>query len=70
MKEGALAGAVTEEAEVKAGETGPVGAMAEERAERVLKERGAAGALAVLDREEEKGGRIVAGTDVTTGAQG
>ena len=42
--------------------------MAEERAERDPKERGAAGALAVLDREEERGGRIVAGTDVTTGA--
>ena len=62
----ALAGALTVEAEVKAGETDPEGAMAEEIAERDPQEREAAGALAVQVREVEREGRMVAVTDVTT----
>jgi len=64
VKEGALAGAVTEEAEVRAGETESAGATS--RAGSDPKERGASGALAVQDQEVEREGRVVAGIDVTT----
>ena len=58
MKEDAPAGAVAVEAEVEAGETDPVVAMAEEMAERDTREREASGALAVQAQEVEREGTM------------